>query len=130
MIFETVALCVGFVAATWTGHTARSRQQALVIRSTVAALGWKQSEMAERLGLTPSEWSRQLNGSEPFNHWRLAELPDVFQAEYDKQHAALRGAVVLEPDLLAIFRGLATQDKPMAVMSLPTPVHQQKEQAS
>src|SRR5699024_2033045 len=126
---EGLVLGVALVAGTWSGHTDRSRRLSLVIRRTLDALGWKHAEMAARLDITPSEWSRQLNGGEPFNHWRLAELPDEFHAEYDKQHAALRGALVLEADLLAIVRGLATSDKPMAVMSLASPV-QQKEKVS
>jgi ABC-type thiamine transport system ATPase subunit len=68
-----------------------------------------------------------LNGVEPFNLWRLAELPDEFQAEYDKRRAALRGAVVLESPDLSLVRGFAAMDhKAMAKMTTPVEALERK----
>jgi hypothetical protein len=107
------------ILAAFTGHTAKSREQALVLRRTIDALGWKDAAFAEKIGLTPHQLSRQLAGA-PLNLFRLADLPDVFHAEWDRQRAALRGAVVLEPDMLSLIRGaVARGEKSMASFTVP-----------
>ncbi len=119
--------------AAWCGHTARSLTEAKVIRRTVAVLGWKMAEMAERLGISEQQWSRQLAGIEPFNHWRFSDLPDEFQIEYDLQRAKQRGAMLIEREAIAIFQAAAAI--PPVVTPNPftkpvtLPLRQQKAQA-
>jgi hypothetical protein len=115
------------IVSLWVGHTPRSLALAHVVRETIAALGWKESYFAALMKIAPSRASRQLAGVEPLNLWRLAELPDAFQVEYDRRRAAMRGAVVLEPPDLSLVRGFCAMDsREMQKMTTPIEAAERK----
>jgi hypothetical protein len=108
-------------ATAFAGHSDRSRALALCIKHAIDTLGWTHEHTASLMGLRREELDHQLAGRKPLNLWRLAELPDDFQAAYDARRAQLRGACVLEPPDLALIRGAATLGrKTMARMTDPT----------
>jgi hypothetical protein len=98
------ALTIAFVFSAWCGHTDRSRADATAFRAAVASLGWKYEHVAALMGISEKQLCRQLAGVEPMNHWRIAELPPEFQQAFDERRAALRGAVVLDPQTLSLIR--------------------------
>lgn len=112
--------------AAWVGHTDRSRLDAHAIRATLGALGWKYADVAAQLGIDEKRFCRQLAGIEPLNHWRLADLPEVFHREYDRQRAASRGALVLESDMLALIRGALAIGRRRMASVLPQLVKERK----
>lgn len=121
------------ICAFWCGHTDRSRLVAQIVRDSIAALGWKEEYAAHLMRITPAQFSRQLAGVESLSAWRLAELPDEFQREYEQRRAALRGARVLEATELSLVRGFCAMPKrQMLKMTEPKRVTLplQKEQAS
>ena len=121
---------IGPLLTAWIGHTDRSRADAHAIRATLGALGWKYADVAAQLGIDEKRFCRQLAGIEPLNHWRLADLPEDFHREYDRQRAAVRGALVLEPDMLTLIRGaLAIGRKRMASVLPQLAEHQQRRRA-
>lgn len=123
------------IGAAWSGHTEQSRRDADLIAASFTALGWKRAHAADLMGLTEKELNAQLAGVRPLNHWRLLSLPGAFWETYDGYRASARGAVVLEPSLLDLIRGLAQGGLELAMakhpgtrtVSLPLG---QKEQAS
>jgi hypothetical protein len=107
-------------AVAFTGHTDRSRALAMCIKHAIDTLGWTHEYTASLMGLRREELDHQLAGRKPLNLWRLAELPDAFQAAYDARRAQLRGACVLEPPDLALIRGAAALGtRRMVKLTLP-----------
>lgn len=116
------------ILSLWSGHTDRSRALAQCVAASFDALGWKRDYAAALMGITPAQLSRQLAGIEPMNVFRLANLGDAFDREYDRRRAGLRGAVVLEaPDLSLIRGACALGSRRMVSFTTPMPLRAVKE---
>jgi hypothetical protein len=97
---------IGCILAAFAGHTDASREDANALRDAIAAMGLKHADVADGMGLSDEkQLSRQLAGSEPLNLWRLSNLPDL-RNKFDAIRAERRGAILLEPGMVALLRGL------------------------
>ena len=79
------------------------------VRQAIADAHLSHKAVALTMGIPESQLARQLAG-EPGTHlslWRLASLPEVFWDAFDARRAAVRGALLISPELVALLRGAA-----------------------
>ena len=89
--------------------TAEAEAMRQAVKQAIADAHLSHKEVALTMGIPEPQLTRQLSG-EPGTHlslWRLAQLPESFWDAFDARRAALRGAVLLSPDLVALLRGAA-----------------------
>lgn len=113
--------------AAWCGHTDESRRAAQLIEFAFRSLGWTFADMADRMGLTVPQLSRQLSGADPLNYWRLGNLPAEFHRRHDAFKAEARGALLIEADVVAAVRAHdASPAVPCYTRIVTLPLEQQK----
>lgn len=103
----------------------RERQVGAAL-TAMAKCGWSKKEFAGYLGITAARLSKWIGGESPLDVDRLWRLPERFQVEYDAARAALRGAVVLEPEAIRLVHGFSAMSHPQMV-KMTTPGRVSKE---
>jgi hypothetical protein len=109
------------VLGAWLGHTDESRADAEDIRTAIKAVGLLEKQAADFMGLTVPQWSKQLAGREPLNHYRLSLL---FKARPDCKLHWLRlqakrvGGLFVEPELVGYLKTAARAGRRVAKAGL------------
>jgi hypothetical protein len=96
------------MGAAWTGHTPESQADAEDIAASLMECGISKKTAAYMLELTnEQQFSRQLAGTEPLNHYRLNKLPAKFHIAYLRRQAARRGAILVTEEQSSMLRAFA-----------------------
>lgn len=125
-----LSMCVPAFLARWT-PTKESREVAQCAREEIDARH-NRKEASDLLGLPLSDLSEQLNGEQPLNIGRLAELrtkaPAVWHA-FLRRLARLDGGEYIDPNTATLLKGAATLTQQRPVLSMLLPANDEQEVA-
>ena len=108
----------------WRQHHAKSKTAAELLVKHIRAHGWQSDEAAIHMGISPSQFSRQIQGREGLSFWRALLLPDRIVLGWLDELVASYTEDVLEDlqfqRLVVAFRRFARQHRSVAKAELET----------